>query len=169
MTSTPWMPPAPGPIPGIDRRVLAIHAVPPLVIRAAGVTDKLARFLETMPETPFLAMDLSMVGAKYLELCGHFPGAEIYYAVKANPARNVVALLADAGSRFDVASPAELDLCLSLGVTPDRLSYGNTIKKASDIAYAFERGVYRFAFDSKAELRKLAVHAPGSLVMSRLQ
>ena len=36
------------------------------------------------------------------------------------------------------------------------ISYGNTIKKAADIAYAFRRGIRKFAFDSEGELRKLA-------------
>jgi ornithine decarboxylase len=137
--------------------------------RHVRLTEKIKRFLSSQSGTPFLAMDLEVVGPKYKELCLHFPNAAIYYAVKANPAREVVSLLANLGASFDVASPAELDLCLSLGVTPERLSYGNTIKKAADIAYAFERGVYRFAFDSEAELRKLAVHAPGAVVTCRLQ
>src|SRR3712207_7136897 len=49
-----------------------------------------------------------------------------------------------------------------------RSSYGNTIKKRGDIAYAFERGVRLFAFDSEAELEKLAEVAPGSDVFCRI-
>jgi ornithine decarboxylase len=60
-------------------------------------------------------------------------------------------------------------MCLAMGIHPFRLSYGNTIKKAPDIAYAFRRGIRKFAFDSEAELRKLAANAPGSAVMCRLQ
>jgi ornithine decarboxylase len=133
------------------------------------LTERIKGFLSSAASTPFLAMDLEVVGAKYRELRHHFANAAIYYAVKANPAREVVSLLAAMGANFDIASPAELDLCLSLGVTPERLSYGNTIKKAADIAYAFQRGVCRFAFDSEAELRKLSLHAPGALVTCRLQ
>jgi ornithine decarboxylase len=133
------------------------------------LAEKVKEFLAVQSGTPFLAMDLDVVATKYRELLQNFPCAGIYYAVKANPAREVVSLLAALGASFDFASPAELDLCLSLGVTPERLSYGNTIKKAADIAYAAERGVFRFAFDSEAELRKLALHAPGALVTCRLQ
>jgi len=113
------------------------------------LTEKLERFLLTRPEPPFLAVDLDVIQAKYRELCQSFPTASIYYAVKANPATEVVALLAAAGSSFDIASPSELDLCVKVGVHPARLSYGNTIKKAADIEYAFRRGVRRFAFDSE--------------------
>jgi ornithine decarboxylase len=134
-----------------------------------GLTGKLERFLLTRPETPVLAVDLEVIEAKYLELRQHFPIASIYYAVKANPAPQIVALLESLGASFDVASRSELEMCRALGVHPMRLSYGNTIKKSADIAYAFACGVRRFAFDSEAELRKLAAHAPCSEVMCRLQ
>ena len=133
------------------------------------LTEKLERFLLTRPQSPFLAVDLDVIRDKYRELCRHFPTASIYYAVKANPAIDVVALLAGMGSSFDIASPSELDLCLELGVHPARVSYGNTIKKAADIEYAFRRGVRRFAFDSEAELRKIGQCARGALVICRIQ
>jgi len=110
-----------------------------------------------------------VVETRYHELRACFPRASIYYAVKANPAPQVVGLLQALGARFDVASRFELEMCLALGASPAGLSYGNTIKKAADIAYAFACGVHRFAFDSEAELRKLAIHAPSSDVMCRLQ
>jgi ornithine decarboxylase len=114
-------------------------------------------------------VDLDIIGSKYRELSQHFPSASIYYAVKANPAAEVVHVLAAMGSSFDIASPSELDLCLEAGVHPGRISYGNTIKKAVDIEYAFRHGVRRFAFDSEAELRKLGQYARGAGVMCRLQ
>ena len=132
------------------------------------LTHKLECFLRTRPVTPFLAVDVDVIERKYVELRESFPDAAIHYAVKANPARQVVALLATLGAGFDVASRRELDLCLSLGVPPDRVSYGNTIKKAADIAHAFKKGVRKFAFDSEAELAKIARHAPGAGVMCRL-
>jgi ornithine decarboxylase len=133
------------------------------------LTPKVEQFLLTRPETPFLAMDLGVIGAKYRELRSYFPEAAVYYAVKANPAKEVVTLLAGLGSSFDVASRPEMEMCLALGIHPFRISYGNTIKKAADIAYAFRRGIRKFAFDSEGELRKLAENAPGSAVMCRLQ
>jgi ornithine decarboxylase len=134
-----------------------------------ALTEKLEQFLLTRPETPILAVDLEVIEAKYRELRGYFPTGSVYYAVKANPAADVVARLEALGASFDVASRPELEMCLALGVHPARLSFGNTIKKSADIAYAFACGVRRFAFDSEAELRKLAVHAPSSEVMCRLQ
>jgi ornithine decarboxylase len=164
MISTPWTPFT----PEMDRPGSGRGPAERLG-RDPCLTEKIKLFLSTRSDSPLLAMDLGVVGSKYAELRQHFPSAAAYYAVKANPAREVVSLLAAEGASFDIASPAELDLCLSLGVTAERLSYGNTIKKAADIAYAYGRGVYRFAFDSEAELRKLAVHAPGAQVTCGLQ
>lgn len=94
--------------------------------------------------------------------------SEIFYAVKANPAPEIIGRLVSLGARFDVASRAEIGLVLSAGATPERISFGNTIKKESDIAWAYGQGVRLFAFDSEAELQKLARSAPGSEVFCRI-
>jgi ornithine decarboxylase len=137
--------------------------------RAPRLTDKVEGFLLTLPQTPFLAVDLDIIELRFRELRQAFPAAATYFAVKANPAPEIVALLREIGASFDVASRAELEMCLALGVPATRVSYGNTIKKPSDIAYAFGSGVRKFAFDSEQELRKLAAHAPGCDVICRLQ
>ena len=98
----------------------------------------------------------------------HFPYADIYYAVKANPAPEILALLADRGANFDIASVYELDHIMALGVPPERLSYGNTIKKRRHVRTFFERGVRMFATDSEDDLRMLAEEAPGSRVYVRI-
>ena len=119
-------------------------------------------------ETPFLLVNLGIIRRKYEELTHLFPFAKVYYAVKSNPAREVVSLLRDLGSNFDVASRFELDELLSLNVSPERISYGNTIKKAVDIRYFYEKGVRLFATDSEADLRNIGREAPGSKVFCRI-
>jgi ornithine decarboxylase len=119
-------------------------------------------------ETPFLVVDTQTVLKHYDELLGAFPFASIYYAVKANPAPEILTLLRDRGSSFDIASIYELDRVLALGVSPDRVSYGNTIKKSRDIRYFFERGVTMFATDCEADLRNIAKAAPGSRIYVRI-
>jgi ornithine decarboxylase len=59
-------------------------------------------------------------------------------------------------------------MCLDAGAWPDRISFGNTIKKTSSIVRAYAHGIRLFAFDSAEELEKLAAHAPGSRVYCRL-
>ena len=119
-------------------------------------------------ESPFLVVNLNIIQAKYEELRKYFQFAKIYYAVKANPAPEVITLLRDLGSCFDIASIYELDRVLSLGVSPDRISYGNTIKKARDVRYFYERGVRLFATDSEADARNIAREAPGSRIFCRI-
>ncbi len=133
------------------------------------MTEKITRFLaDRQPETPCLVVDLDVVAEAYRMLRHYLPLARVFYAVKANPAVEIVGLLDKLGSSFDVASRGEIDLCLGRGVTPERISFGNTIKKERDIAYAYAQGVRLFAFDSAAELEKLARAAPGSRVFCRI-
>ena len=119
-------------------------------------------------QSPFLLVDLGIVRKNYQSLKEYFPFANIYYAVKANPGRPVLELLRDLGSCFDVASIYELDMLLDLGIDPSRMSFGNTIKKAVDIAYAYNKGVRLFASDSETDIRNLAANAPGSRVFVRI-
>ncbi|HVE63654.1 MAG TPA: type III PLP-dependent enzyme [Mycobacteriales bacterium] len=134
-----------------------------------GLHPHIARFLaDQCPPTPCLVLSTDVVAERYDSLQGACPTSSIYYAVKANPEIAVLRLLAERGACFDVASPAEIDACLMAGAAPSSLSYGNTIKKKRDIAYAYARGVRLFAFDSEAELTKIADVAPGAAVFCRI-
>jgi ornithine decarboxylase len=126
-------------------------------------------FLSTSEHpTPFVVVDLDVVVERYRQLAEALPMAEIFYAIKANPAPQILELLVQLGSSFDVASPAEVDMCLSAGADPSRISYGNTVKKRRDIEYAYERGVRLFAFDCDAELDKLIELAPDATLFCRV-
>jgi len=133
------------------------------------MNDKIARFLdERRPATPCLVLDLDVVEENYRALADALPESRIYYAVKANPAPEILRLLVSLGSSFDTASVNEIEMCLAAGATADRVSYGNTIKKEADIARAHALGVRLFAFDSVAELEKIARAAPGARVFCRI-
>lgn len=119
-------------------------------------------------ETPFLALDLEKIGARYDELVKRMPKAKVYYAIKANPMDEVITTLAKRGAFFDVASVYEINQMLRLGISPDRMSFGNTIKKAKDIAYAYSKGIRLFTTDSHSDVENLAQNAPGAEVMFRL-
>ena len=142
---------------------------PPTAVELTGAIARIREYLEReKPATPCLVVDLATIRERYEELAAAFPAAKLYYAVKANPAREVVALLAELGAHFDVASPPEIDLCLAEGARPERISYGNTIKKRADIGYAHERGVRLFTTDSDADLETIAEMAPGATVFCRI-
>jgi ornithine decarboxylase len=133
------------------------------------MTDRIQRYLkENDVETPVLIMDLEAVEQNFRQLREYLPLARIFYAVKANPAPQVVDRLFNLGSSFDTASRGEIELCMSQGVKAADISFGNTIKKEKDIAWAYGKGVRLFAFDSEAELQKLAKVAPGARVFCRV-
>ncbi len=133
------------------------------------MTDRIRRFLaDKQPETPCLVVDLDVVEFNYRRMRELLPQAKIFYAMKANPANEVLGRLGKLGSNFDTASRGEIELCFGQGVGAERISFGNTIKKEKDIAWAHQNGVRLFAFDSEAELHKLARSAPGARVFCRV-
>ena len=119
-------------------------------------------------DRPTLVVDLNRVEQQFRALQAGLGAARIHYAVKANPSREVIERLVALGSRFDAASRAEIELCLSQGASPADISFGNTIKKPRDIAFAWNAGIRLFAADAEEELEKIAENAPGAQVYIRL-
>src|SRR5919197_1461977 len=119
-------------------------------------------------EGPCLVVDLDVVRENYLAFAKALPDSKVFYAVKANPAPEILKLLTALGCCFDVASVNETHAALAAGATPDRISYGNTIKKEADIAAAFALGVRLFAVDCAAEVEKVARAAPAAKVFCRI-
>jgi ornithine decarboxylase len=133
------------------------------------MTDRIRDYLErTAHEAPCLVMDLDRVRDNYDAFARAMPDTRVFYAIKANPAPEILRLLAGLGSCFDAASLREVEMALDAGATADRISFSNTIKRERDIAAAYRLGVRQFAFDCDAELEKIARAAPGSRVVCRL-
>jgi ornithine decarboxylase len=132
-------------------------------------TQRILDFLATRrPDGPCLIVDLDIVEDNFNAFRKALPDSAIFYAVKANPAPEVLKLLAGLGSNFDCASVAEVEMALNAGATPRRISYGNTIKKERDIARAHQLGVSLFAVDCVEEVEKVARAAPGARVFCRV-
>jgi ornithine decarboxylase len=139
----------------------------------AAMTDRIMEFLhrrrqEGRDNGPCLVVDLDVVRDNYAAFAKSLPDTRVYYAVKANPQPEVLDLLAKLGSCFDTASVVEIQQVLATGCSPDRVSFGNTIKKERDIARAYELGVRLFAVDCETEVEKIARVAPGSKVFCRI-
>jgi ornithine decarboxylase len=136
------------------------------------MTERIREFLrnrraEGKDDAPCLVVDLDVVRDNYQAFAKALPDTRVFYAVKANPAPEVLSLLAKLGSCFDTASIPEIEMVLAAGASPERISYGNTIKKERDVARAFALGVRLFAVDCKAEVEKIARQAPGAKVFCR--
>ncbi|MEJ0050042.1 MAG: type III PLP-dependent enzyme [Methylovirgula sp.] len=137
------------------------------------MTDRIQEFLRDrrqkgIEDGPCLVLDLDVVRDNYTAFNKALPDTRIFYAVKANPDAQVLSLLASLGSCFDTASVVEIEQALAAGATPDRISFGNTIKKERDIARAYALGVRLFAVDCEAEVEKIARAAPGAKVFCRI-
>jgi ornithine decarboxylase len=133
------------------------------------MTERIRNFLRTRGDDgPCLVVDLEVIRENYTNFAKALPDTKVFYAVKANPAPEVLSLLASLGSSFDTASVAEIEMVLAAGASADRISYGNTIKKERDIARAYALGVRLFAVDCNPEVEKVARAAPGSRVFCRI-
>jgi ornithine decarboxylase len=108
-----------------------------------------------LADGPCLVVDLEVVRENYEKFARALPDTRVFYAVKANPEPKLLAMLAELGSCFDTASVAEIRMALEAGATPERISFGNTIKKERDIVRALELGVRLFAVDCEAEVEKI--------------
>ena len=121
------------------------------------MTQRIREFLRNRREDgPCVVVDLEVVRDNYSKFARALPDTRVFYAVKANPEPQVLKLLAELGSCFDTASVVEIQLALAAGATPDRISFGNTIKKERDIVRALELGVRLYAVDCEAEVEKIS-------------
>lgn len=126
-------------------------------------------FLEGLQhETPFFVFSKKQILENYKKYKKNFPHAMIQYAMKANFEKEILEVLNDAGSGFEVASAYELRMLKELKVDPKKIVYGTSVKPASHIKEFFEYGVDRFAFDTFDELAKIAAAAPGARVYARM-
>lgn len=118
--------------------------------------------------TPYLVLDPAVAVAQLQRLRAALPGVDLHYAVKCNPHPALLRALADAGARFEIASAAELDLLVALGVVRADVLFSNPVKPVAHIAHARAHGVRRFAFDSADEVAKLSAAAPGCDAILRI-
>src|SRR5687767_14809417 len=106
---------------------------------------------------PFLILDTAIVRNKIRRFRAAMPRVRPHYAVKANPDRRVLKVLVQEGAGFEIASTAELDLLLGLGVPAAEVFFSNPMKSREAIAYTAARGVEWYVVDSVDELKR--VHA----------
>lgn len=124
-----------------------------------------ARFMAH--KTPFFYTSREVLKQTYKSYVNLFQGAEICYALKANSDPFILTYLDSLGCSFEAASGYEIGLLTNVGVNPNRIIYGTSIKPADHIKMAYDSGVHRFAADSREELEKIAQNAPGAKVYIR--
>jgi ornithine decarboxylase len=119
--------------------------------------------------TPYLVTDLDTVTARHDAFRAALPGVRAFYAMKCNPAAEIITTLAADGAGVEIASLGELRMLERLGIEAAGVLYSNPVKPPAHIAEAHRAGLWRFSFDSPNELAKLAEHAPGAAVFVRIR
>ncbi len=104
---------------------------------------------------PFLILDNAIVREKARRFRAAMPRVRPHYAMKANPDRRVLKTLLQEGCSFEIASAAELDMLLALGVNPAEVFYSNPMKSRQAVTYAAAKGVEWYVVDSVDELRRV--------------
>jgi len=131
--------------------------------------NKVLNYIALSDEAPpYLLIDKEVVTEKISQIGKRIKNSKTFYAVKANPDKEVLKLLNSLETGFEIASEGELQMLASLGVGPDRIITSNPVKTFKFLDQAVDYGVRYFAFDSFAEADKLARYAPGCNVYVRL-
>jgi ornithine decarboxylase len=117
---------------------------------------------------PFLIIDTGIVREKLRRFRAAMPRVRPHYAVKANPDRRILKVLAQEGAGFEIASTAELDLLLPLGVDVAEIFFSNPMRSREADAYAAAKGVRWFVVDSVDELRRMHTVDPAASLYLRI-
>ncbi len=118
---------------------------------------------------PFLVMDSNTIRKKYYELVKLFPGFKIYYAVKANDNIEVLNVLSEIGSNFEVASTQEVIKLIEIGVGGNRMITSNPIKPIEFLEVCRQVGINYLCVDSKEEIDKIKFTFPQANIYIRLE
>lgn len=123
--------------------------------------------LKKLPK-PVMVIDSETILDRFKKLNNLIDGVELFYSVKTNPHPEILKLLKEAGSGFEISSVEELSQIISMGVPRDKIISGNTFKMTQLIAEAYRHKINYFAYDSIMEADKIAQNAPGSNVYLRV-
>ena len=105
--------------------------------------------------TPLYVTDEKRLRENFRTFAGAFPGADIYYAAKANWNLSVLRILASEGAGADVFSDGELYVALLAGIPAERILFNGNSKTRRELRMAIDAGV-RVSVDSLHELHALS-------------
>ncbi len=142
------------------------------------MTKKELRALAEEHGTPLVAVDHAVIRRNYATFKRRLPKVQAYYAVKANPAPEIVRTLYKAGASFDVASfPEFLLVHENIKHLPakerqdfiwDKIIYANPIKPQATLE-ALDEFKPLLTYDNPDELRKIKRFAPHAGLVLRLR
>jgi ornithine decarboxylase len=142
------------------------------------MTRKLLLALAQKYGTPIVVIDHDVIRRNYASFRRHLPKIQAYYAVKANPAPEIIETLYKAGASFDVASLPEFMLVHQFiehlpdkqrqDFIWDKIIYANPIKPKETLQ-VLDRYKPLITYDNLDELHKIKQHAPNAGLVLRLR
>lgn len=119
--------------------------------------------------TPLLVLSLDEIKKNYKVMKKYLPRIKVHYAIKANPHPEILRVMADMGSCFDVASDGEIRTLYDLGVEGGRMIYANPVKTGAGLATCRSCHVSKMTFDSASEIDKIKAQCPEATLLLRLR
>lgn len=119
--------------------------------------------------TPLLVLSLDEIKKNYKVLKKYLPRVKVHYAIKANPHPEILRVMVDMGSCFDVASDGEIRTLYDLGVEGGRMIYANPVKTGTGLAACRSCHVSKMTFDSASEIDKIKAQCPEATLLLRLR
>lgn len=119
--------------------------------------------------SPLLVLSLEQIKKNYELLKKYMPRVIVHYAIKANPNPEILRVMKEMGSCFDVASDGEIRTLHDMGVEGARMIYANPVKTGVGLKACNECGVHKMTFDSASEITKIQASCPDATVLLRLR
>jgi ornithine decarboxylase len=142
------------------------------------MTNKQLQALAREHGTPLVVVDHNLIRRNYAEFKKHLPTVQAYYAVKANPAPEIIHTLYKCGASFDVASMPEFMLVYeNIKHLParaqqdfiwDKIIYANPTKPKETLMW-LDQYKPLVTYDNPTELRKIRQDAPHAGLVLRLR
>ncbi|MDR4504286.1 MAG: hypothetical protein MRK01_05755 [Candidatus Scalindua sp.] len=107
-------------------------------------------------EGPFYLYFTRAIKERYRLLEEHLPeNLDIFYAVKANPLREILSLFKTLKSGVDISSGGELSRCMSVGILPGTISFSGPGKSNKELSEAITKRVFAISVESCREIEKI--------------
>ncbi|MGB1310478.1 MAG: hypothetical protein ACPG47_04670, partial [Leucothrix sp.] len=119
--------------------------------------------------SPTLVMSEQRLRRNAQRFMAAMPRVRPHFAVKANPDTAVLTTFKQAGTGFEIASMAEIDLLHNLGVDLTTVFYSNPIKSVASIKYAAAKGITWYCVDTPEEIQKIAAIKPDAKLYLRIE
>ena len=142
------------------------------------MTQKQLQAIAQKHGTPVVIIDHDVLRKNYAEFKKHLPKVQCYFAVKANPAPEIIRTFYKAGVSFDVASlPEFMTVCANIKKLSakaqqdfiwDKIIYANPTKPKETLR-TLDKYKPLVTYDNVNELKKIQQYAPHAGVVLRLR